>query len=76
MEKIGDSDPVQDFETMISHRDSPQWVSKAIQSMKDKILNIVENSFDGDMHHKALKCIGALRKGCIMEQVLSLSLSL
>ncbi|KAL6569394.1 ATP-dependent DNA helicase II subunit 2 [Orobanche minor] len=68
VEKIGDSDPVQDFEAMISRRDSPQWVSKAIQSMKDKIFNLVENSFDGDTYLKALECLVALRKGCILEQ--------
>ncbi|KAG8391672.1 hypothetical protein BUALT_Bualt01G0211700 [Buddleja alternifolia] len=67
-EKIGDSNPIQDFEAMISRRDSPQWVSKAIQSMKRKIFDLVENSFEGDTYQKALECLVALRKGCILEQ--------
>ncbi|KAK6162483.1 hypothetical protein DH2020_002324 [Rehmannia glutinosa] len=68
VEKIGDSNPVQDFEAMISRRDGPQWVSKAIQNMKDKIFDLVENSFEGDTYQKALECLVALRKGCILEQ--------
>ncbi|KAL9385590.1 hypothetical protein Peur_022600 [Populus x canadensis] len=68
VEKIGDSSPVQDFEAMMSRRDSPDWVSKAIQDMKNKIYSLVENSYDGDNHGKALECLLALRKGCILEQ--------
>ncbi|PIN23795.1 DNA-binding subunit of a DNA-dependent protein kinase (Ku80 autoantigen) [Handroanthus impetiginosus] len=68
VEKIGDSNPVQDFEAMISRRDSPQWVSKAIESMKYKIFDLVENSLEGDTYPKALQCLLALRKGCILEQ--------
>lgn len=69
VEKVGDSNPVEDFEAMISRRDSPEWVSKAIQSMIDKILNLVEQSFEGDNYQRALECLVALRKGCILEQV-------
>ena len=68
VEKIGDSSPVQDFEAMMSHRDSPDWVSKAIQDMKNKIYSLIENFYDGDNHGKALECLFALRKGCILEQ--------
>ncbi|KAJ6328462.1 hypothetical protein OIU77_010201 [Salix suchowensis] len=68
VEKIGDSSPVQDFEAMMSHRDSPDWVSKAIQDMKNKINSLIENFYDGDNHGKALECLLALRKGCILEQ--------
>lgn len=69
VEKVGDSNPVGDFEAMISRRDSPEWVSKGIQSMKDKIFNLVEQSFEGDNYQRALECLVALRKGCILEQV-------
>lgn len=69
VEKVGDSNPVEDFEAMISRRDSPEWVSKGIQSMKDKIFNLVEQSFEGDNYQRALECLVALRKGCILEQV-------
>ncbi|CAK7347919.1 unnamed protein product [Dovyalis caffra] len=68
VEKIGDSSPVQDFEAMMSRRDSPDWVSKAIKDMENKIHNLVENSYEGDNHGKALECLLALRKGCILEQ--------
>ncbi|KAL7158545.1 hypothetical protein ABFS83_02G151100 [Erythranthe nasuta] len=68
VEEIGNSNPVHDFEAMISRRDGPQWVSKAIQSMKDHISNLVENSSQGDTYQKELDCLVALRKACILEQ--------
>lgn len=70
VEKIGDLTPVQDFEAMISRRDSPDWVVKAIKDMKDKIFDMVEDSHEGDNYPKALDCLVALRKGCILEQVI------
>lgn len=69
VEKIGDATPVQDFEAMISRRDSPKWVGKAIKDMKNKIHDLVEDSYEGDNYSKALECLIALRKGCILEQV-------
>lgn len=69
VEKIGDLTPVQDFEAMMSRRDTAEWVSKAIKDMKNKIFHIVEDSFEGDTYQKALECVVALRKGCILEQV-------
>lgn len=68
-EKIGDMTPVQDFEAMISRRDSPDWVVKAIRDMSNKIFDLVEDSHEGDNFPKALECLVALRKGCILEQV-------
>lgn len=76
VEKIGDSTPIQDFEAMISRRDSPDWVDKAITDMKNKIFSLVEDSHNGDNYPKAVECINALRKGCILEQVCLLSLYL
>lgn len=70
VDKIGDSTPIQDFEAMMSRRDSPDWVAKAIKDMENKICNIVENCRGGDNFHKALECLVALRKGCILEQVI------
>lgn len=66
---IGNETPVKDFEVMMSRRDSPEWVEKAIVDMKNKILDLLENSFDGDTFPIALECLQALRKGCIIEQV-------
>ena len=67
--KIGDLTPVQYFEALISRRDSPDWVVKAINEMKNKIFDLVEDSHEGDNYPKALECLVALRKGCILEQV-------
>lgn len=74
IKKIGDSSPVQDFEVMMSGRDSPDWVGKVIKDMKNKIYNLVENSYEGDNHGKTLECLLALRKGCMLEQVGLISL--
>lgn len=68
VEDIGDLNPVQDFEVMMSRRDDPEWVSKAIQLMKNKVLALVENFGEKDNSQKALECLSALRKGCILEQ--------
>ncbi|KAG5538554.1 hypothetical protein RHGRI_019214 [Rhododendron griersonianum] len=68
IDKIGDLTPVQDFEVMMSRRDSPEWVNKAIKDMKNKIFDMVENSCEGDTYQKALECLVSLRKGCILEQ--------
>ena len=77
VEKIGDLTPIQDFEVMLSRRDSPEWVGKAIKEMKNKIFDLVEDSYEGDNYGKALEYLVALRKGCVLEQVyLHLSLSL
>ncbi|KAF2282667.1 hypothetical protein GH714_043777 [Hevea brasiliensis] len=67
-DKIGDLTPVQDFEAMMSRRDNPDWVAKAIKDMENKICNMVENCKGGDNYCKALECLVALRKGCILEQ--------
>lgn len=67
---VGDANPIQDFEAMISRRDKTDWTEKAITQMKNLIMKLVENCTDeGD---KALECVLALRKGCVLEQVSSL----
>ncbi|KAK8693457.1 hypothetical protein V6N13_071040 [Hibiscus sabdariffa] len=68
IEKIGDLTPVQDFEAMMSQRDNPEWVGKAIKEMREKILSLVIHSHEGENYHKVVECIAALRKGCIIEQ--------
>ncbi|KAK3011906.1 hypothetical protein RJ639_011056 [Escallonia herrerae] len=75
VDKIADSTPVQDFEAMMSRRDSPEWISKAIEEMKRKIVNLVEDSCDGDTYQKALELLAALHNGCILEQVILLAVS-
>ncbi|CAJ1949838.1 unnamed protein product [Sphenostylis stenocarpa] len=68
VEKIGNLTPTQDFEALISRRDSPDWVVKAINEMKNKIFDLVEDSHEGDNYPKAFECLVVLRKGCILEQ--------
>ncbi|XP_024027861.1 ATP-dependent DNA helicase 2 subunit KU80 isoform X2 [Morus notabilis] len=68
IEKVGDITPIQDFEAMISRRDGPNWVDKAITEMKNKIFYLVEDSYDGDNYPKAAECLVAIRKACILEQ--------
>ncbi|KAM3264469.1 ATP-dependent DNA helicase 2 subunit KU80 [Capsicum annuum] len=68
VEKVGDVNPVEDFEEMLSRRDDPKWINKAIHDMKNRIFDLVENSYEGDTFHKALECLVVLRKGCILEQ--------
>ncbi|KAF8388549.1 hypothetical protein HHK36_027224 [Tetracentron sinense] len=55
--KIGDLTPVQDFEAMISRRDSMKRVNKAIRDMKNVIFDLVENSYEGYTYQKALESL-------------------
>ncbi|KAJ3678288.1 hypothetical protein LUZ60_002091 [Juncus effusus] len=66
-EKIGDLNPVKDFEAMMAGN-SAKWISIAIQKMKNYINDLLENSCDDSSYNKALDCLIALRKGCIIEQ--------
>ncbi|KAH1080853.1 hypothetical protein J1N35_020614 [Gossypium stocksii] len=68
IEKIGDSTPVEDFEAMMSQKDNPEWVEKAIKELREKILALLIHSDEGDKYQKAVECVAALRKGCIIEQ--------
>uniref|UniRef100_A0A803KYW2 ATP-dependent DNA helicase 2 subunit KU80 n=1 Tax=Chenopodium quinoa TaxID=63459 RepID=A0A803KYW2_CHEQI len=68
VEKIENITPVQDFEAMLSRRDSSDWITKAIKGMRSKILELLEDSFKGSNYDKAVECLVALRKGCVLEQ--------
>ncbi|KAM7260780.1 hypothetical protein ACFE04_026255 [Oxalis oulophora] len=68
VDQIGDLTPVQDFEAMMSRRDSPTWIIKALTDMKKKIYKLVGDSSAVESYPKALECLVALRKGCILEQ--------
>ncbi|KAK1303315.1 ATP-dependent DNA helicase 2 subunit KU80 [Acorus calamus] len=68
VDKIGNSTPVQDFNAMMARRDSPEWISRAFREMKNYINDILENSYEGDTFLKAVDCLEALRRGCILEQ--------
>lgn len=68
VEKIGDLTPIEDFNSMLSRRDGPEWVVKAIRDMKHKISLVVEDCFKDELYPKAVELLIALRKGCILEQ--------
>ncbi|THU63792.1 hypothetical protein C4D60_Mb01t19570 [Musa balbisiana] len=68
VEKIGDLNPVQDFEAMMARRDSSKWITEAIKDMQHYIYHLLENSYEGNSFPKAIECLMALRKGCILEQ--------
>uniref|UniRef100_A0A0D9W1K9 ATP-dependent DNA helicase 2 subunit KU80 n=1 Tax=Leersia perrieri TaxID=77586 RepID=A0A0D9W1K9_9ORYZ len=66
--EIGDHNPVQDFEAMLAQRSSSTWVQKATVEMQKYITALIQDTRDGDNHQKALECLVALRKACIIEQ--------
>ncbi|XP_020573888.1 ATP-dependent DNA helicase 2 subunit KU80 isoform X2 [Phalaenopsis equestris] len=68
VEKIGHSNPLQDFEAMMARRDGSKWVEKAIKEMQCHIYGLLENSFLGDNFLNAAECLMALRSSCILEQ--------
>lgn len=69
--EIGDHNPVQDFEAMLTQRSSSTWVQTAIEEMQKYITALIQDSCDRDNQQKALECLVALRKACIIEQVIS-----
>ncbi|TVU44219.1 hypothetical protein EJB05_03655 [Eragrostis curvula] len=66
--EIGDLNPVKDFEAMLAKRSSSTWVQKAMEEMQKYTTALLQNSREGDNYQKALECIVALRKACIIEQ--------
>lgn len=70
IDTVGDANPVQDFEAMISRRDGNDWTDKAISEMKKRIVKLVEDSTTDEVD-KALECLLSLRKCCVLEQVSS-----
>jgi len=57
VENIGNMTTVQGFEKMMSCRDGPEWIGKAIKDMKMRIFDLVADSFEGDNYPKALECL-------------------
>lgn len=64
---VGSIDPVKDFEKMISRRDV-DLVDKAIEQMKDRILQLLNDSVKDQLYPKAFDCVKALRSGCVKEE--------
>lgn len=64
---VGSIDPVKDFEKMISRRDV-DLVDKAIEQMKERILQLLNDSVKDQLYPKAFDCVTALRSGCVKEE--------
>eukprot|EP00026_Physarum_polycephalum_P002636 Phypoly_transcript_02644.p1 GENE.Phypoly_transcript_02644~~Phypoly_transcript_02644.p1 ORF type:complete len:733 (-),score=115.46 Phypoly_transcript_02644:534-2660(-) len=61
---VGSINPVQDFKDMISRRDV-DLVEKAVEQMKGRILQLVNDSINTQFYGKAIECLKALREGCL-----------
>ncbi|XP_078442889.1 ku80 family protein [Wolffia australiana] len=66
--KIGDKSPVREFEAMMGHVNGSDSAVGGIRSMKIYVHDLLENSYEGDAYPKAMDCLLALRKACVLEQ--------
>jgi len=64
---VGSINPVSDFEKMIARRDV-DLVDKAIEQMKERILQLLNDSVKDQLYPKAFSCVEALRAGCVKEE--------
>jgi ATP-dependent DNA helicase 2 subunit 2 len=55
---------------MLAKRSSSAWVLKATEEMKNYTTALIEISPEGNYYQKVLECFVALRKACIIEQVM------
>ncbi|KAG6547300.1 hypothetical protein Mapa_011237 [Marchantia paleacea] len=68
VEHVGSLNPVEDFEALLARRDSDQWVSKAIKGMKKIITDLLNSAYNGNTYEKAMACLIALRRGCVIQE--------
>ncbi|EFA77444.1 ATP-dependent DNA helicase [Heterostelium album PN500] len=64
--EVGSINPVQNFKDMLARRDI-DLVDKAISLMKQRIVQLVNDSLKDQFYQKALECVVALRRGSIKE---------
>ncbi|EGC29713.1 hypothetical protein DICPUDRAFT_158675 [Dictyostelium purpureum] len=64
--EVGTINPVQNFKDMLNRRDV-DLVDKAITLMKERIIQLVNDSLKEQYYQKAFECIKELRNGCIRE---------
>ena len=64
---VGSITPVKDFHDMLNRRDV-DLVDKAIEQMKERIQQLVNDSIKDQLYIKAIECLKALREGCIKEE--------
>ncbi|KAL3698242.1 hypothetical protein R1sor_012318 [Riccia sorocarpa] len=68
VEEVGSLNPVQDFEALLARRDSDKWVAKAIKEIKKIIIDLLDSAYNGNTYEKAMACLEALRKGCVVQE--------
>ncbi|BBN01736.1 ATP-dependent DNA helicase 2 subunit 2 [Marchantia polymorpha subsp. ruderalis] len=68
VEQVGSLNPVEDFEALLARRDSDQWVTKAIKGMKKIITDLLNSAYNGNTYEKAVTCLIALRRGCVIQE--------
>jgi ATP-dependent DNA helicase 2 subunit 2 len=66
-DQISQNYAVTDFNAMIEYK-SEDLVDKAVKQMKSIIIDIVKASLSGSHFAKALECMKALRRGCVVEE--------
>lgn len=62
--QVGTVDPVGDFRTMISQRDEDRF-DEAAKQLRERILQLVLDSFRDQFYAKALECVKVLREEAI-----------
>jgi hypothetical protein len=62
---VGPINPEQDF-NMLARRDV-DLVDKAVEQMRGRIKQLVEESVGSQLYDKAIRCMSTLRNGCIIE---------
>ncbi|KAJ7541908.1 hypothetical protein O6H91_10G081700 [Diphasiastrum complanatum] len=68
VEEVGGLHPVRDFEALMARQDSDEWVVKAISGMKTIINDLIDSAYKGNTYDKAMACLVALRKGCVIQE--------
>jgi len=63
---VGPINPEQDFNEMLARRDV-DLVDKAVEQMRGRIKQLVEESVGSQLYDKAIRCMSTLRNGCMIE---------
>jgi ATP-dependent DNA helicase 2 subunit 2 len=65
--EVGSIKPVDDFRSMLARRDV-DLVEKAIEGIKKRIVQLVNDSILSQLYPKAIECLLALRQACVQEE--------
>jgi len=64
---VGPIDPCGDFKAMLARRDV-DLVDAAIEQLKKRCVQLVNDSIQNQLYPKAIECLVALRQGCVAEE--------